>query len=334
MGGRRERDHLRPRQSASLEVAALSVVPRRWTLHGLNNGLIFSATYHGVRALPRPVSYAIGHVGTWLAWRSMATTREAIADNLAPVFPHESRELLERRALDTFRSYARDAIDFLRALAAPSRDPHHLFDILDEHLQVFETLLARGRGIVLITGHYGNWEVGSLLIRSALDLPLTIVAMAEADPTVNRIRLEIREKLGAETIEVRQSLDTALQIRRCLAANRIVAMLVDRHFGKDRVAVTMFGRPAWLLRTPLLMAHATGAPLLPCSIERIGPGRFKARPATPIYIAADIPRDAAIALAAQQVADVLAAQVREHPEFWYHFYRYWDAQRDDYGGLG
>jgi KDO2-lipid IV(A) lauroyltransferase len=309
------------------------VVPRRWTLHGLNNGLIFSATSHGVRALPRPVSYAIGHVGTWLAWRSLASTREAIADNLAPLFPEEDRASLERRALDTFRSYARDAIDFLRALGTPDGDPRKMFDIADEHRRVFDSLLARGRGIILITGHYGNWEVGSLLIRRTLNLPLTIVAMAEKDPTVNRIRVAIREKLGAETIEVRQSLDTALQIRRCLADNRIVATLVDRHFGKDRVAVTMFGRAAWLLRTPLLMAHVSGAPLLPCHIERIGPGRFKARPGTPIYVADDIPRDEAIKVAAQQVADALAAQVREHPEFWYHFYRYWDAQRDDYGGL-
>jgi KDO2-lipid IV(A) lauroyltransferase len=273
-------------------------------------------------------------MGTWLAWRCLTSTREAIADNLAPIFPDENRASLERRALNTFRSYARDAIDFLRALGAPGGDPRKLFDIVDQHRQVFEGLLARGRGIVLITGHYGNWEVGSLLIRSALDLPLTIVAMAEADPTVNRIRLDIREQLGAETIEVRQSLDTALQIRRCLADNRIVAMLVDRHFGKDRVAVTLFGRTAWLLRTPFLMAHVSGAPVLPCSIERIGSGRFKARPGNPIYIASDMPRDEAIRVAAQAVADALGAQVREHPEFWYHFYRYWDAQRDDYGGLG
>jgi lauroyl/myristoyl acyltransferase len=310
------------------------VGPRRWTLHGLNNGLIFSATYHGVRTLPRAVSYAIGHVGTWLAWRCMTTTREAIADNLAPLFPYESRASLERRALETLRSYALDAIDFLRALGPPGGDPCPLFEIVDEHRQVFESLLARGRGIILITGHYGNWEVGSLLIRRALGLPLTIVAMAEADATVNRIRLAIREQLGADTIEVRQSLGTALQIRRSLSDNRIVAMLVDRHFGKDRVAVTLFGRAAWLLRTPLLMAHVSGAPLLPCCIERIGPGRFTARPGTPIYVAGDIPRDEAIKVAAQQVADALAAQVRQHPEFWYHFYRYWDAQRDDYGGLG
>ena len=199
---------------------------------------------------------------------------------------------------------------------------------------MFESLLERGRGIVLITGHYGNWEVGSLLIRSALDLPLTIVAMAEADPIVNRIRLEIREKLGADTIEVRQSLDTALQIRRCLADNRIVAMLVDRHFGKDRVAVTLFGRAG--VAAPNAAADGAREPARPCfpapsnASARAGSRPGPARPSMSPRTSRATRR---LLAAAQQVADALAAQVREHPEFWYHFYRYWDAQRDDYGGL-
>ncbi len=307
--------------------------PRRWTLHGLNNGLIFTATFHGVRLLPRAVSYAIGYVGTWIAWKTMHSTRAAVAQNLSAVFPDEPNAMLERRALVTLRSYARDVIDFLRALSHVKSDPQVVFDIVEEHRILFTNLLAQGRGVILVSGHYGNWEVGSMLISRALDLPLTIVAMSEANPTVNRIRLDIRQKLGADTIEVRQSFDTALQIRRCLADNRIVAMLVDRHFAKDRVPVTFFGRSAWMLRTPFLMAHATGAPLLPCAIERIGPGRFKARPGAPVFVATDLPRDEALARAAQEVANAIETCVREHPEYWYHFYRYWDAQRDDYRGL-
>ena len=307
--------------------------PRKWTLHGLNNGVIFKATYHGVRTLPRAVSYGIGYAGTWLAWRTMSRTRAAIADNLGAVFPDEDRATLERRALLTLRSYARDVIDFLRALDRSDADARDLFDLEEGNRAVFRALLGRGKGVILISGHYGNWEIGSMLIRNALGLPLTIVAMAEANPTVNRIRLEIRQALGAETIEVRQSFDTALQIRRCLADNRIVAMLVDRHFGKDRVPVTLFGRQAWFLRTPLLLAHTSGAPLLPCTLERIGPGRFRARPGRPVFIATDVPRDEAIARAAQEVATGIEDNVRRHPEYWYHFYRYWDAQKDDYEGL-
>jgi lauroyl/myristoyl acyltransferase len=308
-------------------------LPRRWTLHGLNNGFIFGATRHGVRLLPRQISYAIGYAGTWLAWHSMRGTRQAIAANLAAVFPGESEQTLEARALYTLRSYARDTIDFLRALSAAPVTTEELFDFKPEYRTVFTDLGARGRGIILVTGHYGNWEVGSLLIRRMLDMRLTIVAMAEASPHVNRIRRELRDSLGADTLEVRQSLETALQIRRRLADNHIVAMLIDRHYGRDRVGVRLFGRRAWFLRTPLLMAHATGAPILPCFVERLSPGRFAPVPDAPIFVAADRPRDEAIQAAAQQVADALATRIRQRPELWYHFYRYWDAQSDAYDGL-
>jgi lauroyl/myristoyl acyltransferase len=314
-------------------VGRAEALPHRWTLHGLNNGFIFSATYRGVTTLPRAVSYAIARAGTWIAWRTMSRSRRAVADNLAAVFPGEDRDSLERRALVTLRSYALDVIDFLRALTAPPEQVQTLFDVVGEYRQLFEQLRARGRGIILVTAHYGNWEIGTLLMRAALDIPLTIVAMTEANPTVNRIRRQMRDRLGADTIEVRQSLDTALQIRRRLNENHVVAMLIDRHYGRDRVPVTLFERPAWFLRTPLLMAYLTGAPIVPCFIERTGPGRFRARPATPIYLNSDVPRDEAIRRAAQQIADEVAHRVRAHPEFWYQFYRYWDAQRDTYDGL-
>jgi KDO2-lipid IV(A) lauroyltransferase len=307
------------------------VVPRRWTLHGLNNGLIFSATYHLVRVLPRAASYAIGRLGTWIAWKLMHTSRAALADNLRAIFPDETEAALQRRALSTFRAYAFDSIDFLRALHEP--DSEALLDHTTESHALFEQLLAEGHGIIVVTGHCGNWEMGSFLMRRTVAAQLTIIAMAEASPDVNRIRNSIRERLGAETLEVRQSLDTALQIRRRLGNNQMVAVLMDRHLGRDRVGVTLLGRHAWFLRTPALMSYLTGAPLLPCFINRVAPGRFAVHLGDPIRVARDRPRDEAIQKAAQQFADQLSERLRHHPDHWYHFYRYWDAQRDSYEGL-
>jgi KDO2-lipid IV(A) lauroyltransferase len=308
-------------------------VPRRWTLHGLNNGLIFAATYHLVSFLPRPVSYAIGHVGTWLAWRLMPDTRLAVADNLRALFPLESALQLERRALTTLRSYARDVIDFLRALETPPADAHRLFEARPRDLDLFNGLLADGRGLILVTGHYGNWEVGSVFMRHVFGTGLTIVAMAEANDDVNRIRRKMRERLGTETIEVRKSFDTALQIRRRLAENGIVAMLMDRHLGRDRVDVEFLGRRAGFLSAPAVMGYLTGAPLVPCFIERLGPGRFSVQPGTPIVVSRDVKREQAIQEATQQFAAELERRVRQHPEQWYHFYRYWKAQDDSYDEL-
>jgi len=301
--------------------------PRAWTRHGLNSGLIFSATLRGVTILPRQVSYAIGDAGTWLAWRLMNETRAAIRDNLGAVFADESESALERRALLTFRAYARDVIDFLRALRATDDELQGMFEFRREEAQMFRDLLANGRGIILVSGHYGNWEVGSVFLRRVIDLPLTVMAMAEASPEGNRIRREIRDGLGVDTIEVRKSLDTALQIRRRLADNRIVAMLMDRHIDRDRVEVSLLGHRAGFLKTPALMGFLSGAPLVPCFIERLGSARFTVRAGEPIIVSTALPREDAIQHATQQFADQLSARIRAHPNYWYHFYPYWRATR-------
>lgn len=310
------------------------LLPRRWTLHGLNNGLIFGATCRSVSILPRSVSYAIGRGCTWLAWRLMRRTREAIADNLRALLPEADDRELERRALLTLRSYALDTIDFLRALDAGDDEVREMFGFRPRDEQLFRQLLDQHRGLILVTGHYGNWEIGSIFVRRVLGLPLTVVTMAEASADVNRIRREIRSRLDADTIEVRKSFDTALRIRRRLSENHMVAMLMDRPLGHDRVEVSFFGRRAWFLRAPAMMSYLTGVPLVPCFIERVGPARFKVEAGEPIVVARDIPRDQAIVQAAQQFADQLAVRVAGRPHNWYHFYPYWKAQAEGYGELG
>jgi lauroyl/myristoyl acyltransferase len=53
----------------------------------------------------------------------------------------------------------------------------------------------------------------------------------------------------------------------------------------------------------------------------------------PIVVSTTLPREDAIRVAAQQFADQLGTRIREHPEYWSQFYRYWDAQQDSYEGL-
>jgi KDO2-lipid IV(A) lauroyltransferase len=304
------------------------VIPRRWTLHGLNNGHIFRATYRGVTVLPPRVSYGIGRAGTWLAWRLMRETRAAIASNLRALFSDESDAALERRARRTLAAYADDVIDFIRSLSVPDAQLGPFFEHLPSDAALFFDQLARGRGIILVSGHYGNWEAGGVFLRRVTKLPVAVVAMPEADPVVDRIRREIRELIGADTIHVGQSLDTALQIRRRLSENTIVALLMDRHVGRDRVEVTFLGRRAFFQRTPAMMGFMTGAPLVPSFMERVGPSHFVVRAGRPIDVDRSRPRDEAIQAATQDFADQLSARVREHPEFWYQFYPYWDAQAD------
>jgi KDO2-lipid IV(A) lauroyltransferase len=304
-------------------------VPRRWTLHGLNSGAIFDATCHGVSILPQFVSYAIGNVGTWMAWHLMRDTRDALVDNLRAVFPDETEKQLRQRALTTLRSYAHNVIDFLCAVNMPGPQAREIFILRPADYERFCEIRARGRGMIFVSGHYGNWEIGSVCMRHVFDVSLTILALPEDREEANSRRREIRERLGTDTIEVRKSLDTALQIRRRLADNGIVAMLMDRHIGRDRVTVSLFGRHASFMRTPALMGYLSGAPLVPCFIERRNREGFDVLMGNPIEVDHQAPRDEAIQQATQAFASQLEDRIRAHPDQWFHFYPYWKAQAGD-----
>jgi KDO2-lipid IV(A) lauroyltransferase len=294
-----------------------------WHNAGINNGRIFRWTCSGVAALPRRASYAIGWMGTAIAHRAMRDVSRALAENLQRVRPELPPHALDRLALATYRSYATDVIDFIRSFSLSPGELDRLF-ILEGRAR-FDAARAAGRGLILVTGHFGNWELGAMMMHH-YGYPLDVVAMQEPDPVVNDIRRRMRASLGVQTIEVRQSLDTALQIRRRLGENATVAMLMDRHVGRDRVRVRFFGRDAWFLRTPALMGYLSAAPLVPCFIERQPDGRFLVLPGEPIHVDRALERDTAVRDAAQAFASALEARIRERPTLWYQFYPYWRAQ--------
>jgi KDO2-lipid IV(A) lauroyltransferase len=293
----------------------------RWYARGLNNGAIFGATYHGVARLPKRVSYGIGYVGTWLAYHLMQDGTSGLLANLRVVCPERTESDLENLALFTYRSYARDTVDFIRSLFMTSSELSEMISEFDGGL--FDELRAEGRGIITLGGHFGNWELGGVVLRRLRGLPLSVVGRPEPSPAVGELRRRMRETFGIETIEIGRVLDTALRIRRVLAQNGVVGMLADRHLDRDRAAVTFFGRPTFFSRSPAMIASLSGAPLLPCFVLRQKDGRFAARCGRPIRVDGSKPVDVGVNEATQEFATQLEERIRMQPYLWYQFYRYW-----------
>ena len=296
----------------------------RWHAGAFNNGLIFGATYHGVTRMPRRVE--LRHRTRRARGSRTAACATARARDRQPArrAPGRLRTELRRLALLTYRSYACDTIDFIRSLSMDRAQFAPMIAQLDSHR--FDELLAEGRGVILVGGHFGNWELGGVALRLLRGYPLTVVGKPEASPAVAGFRHRMRESLGIETLEIGQMLETALQIRRVLAANSIVAMLLDRHLGKDRVEVTFFNRPTPFLRTPAMIAYLSGAPLLPSFMIRQPDGRFLGVCSEPIRVDASLPAEESVRAATQAFAIELERRIRAHPHLWYQFYRYWDSE--------
>ena len=295
----------------------------RWHAGALNNGLIFGATYHGVTRLPRVCSYSIGHVGTWLAYHLMRNGTRALIENFRVVRSEATERELKRLALLTYRCYARDTIDFIRSLAMNRAQFAPMMATLEDDR--LDELLSRRRGVIIVGGHFGNWELGGVALRLLKGCPVVVVGKSEASAVVGEFRRRMRDSLGIETLEIGQMLETALRIRRLLAANTIVAMLLDRHVGRDCIEVSFFGRRTGFLRSPAMVAYLSGAPLLPAFMIRQADGRFLGSFGDPVFVDPTKPTEDSVRTATQAVAVQLEHQVRANPHLWYQFYPYWRA---------
>lgn len=298
-----------------------SALDVRWHAGALNNGVFFTAMCELATRLPRRGSYALAYPGTWVAYRLMRGGTRALVENLRVVKPEASERELRRLALLTYRSYACDFVDFIRALSMTRAELEPLIAGFDGYR--FDELLAEGRGIILLGGHFGNWEFGGLVIRLLRGYSLTVVGKPEPSPAVSALRRRMRESFGIETIEIGRMLDTALQIRGVLTANGIVAMLLDRHLGRDQVEVTFFGRQTKFLRSPAMIAYLSGAPLLPSFVIRQPDGRFAAVCGVPIRPDTTLATEDSVRQMTQAFASALEDRIRQHPHLWYQFYPYW-----------
>jgi KDO2-lipid IV(A) lauroyltransferase len=299
----------------------------RWHPRGLNNGAILAATYYGVTHLPPCLSYGIGRGGTWLAYHLMRQGTRALLQNFAVMFPEHDLPKLHALALRTYRSYARDVIDFMRSLRMTQEETSRL--VCRFETDVLERAMSEGRGAIVVSAHFGNWELGALLLRRLTTYSLSVVVRAETNPAVGRLRHDLRAALGVETIEIRQQVETALRIRKRLEDNAVVAMLLDRHLDRDHVEVSFFGKPTKFLRTPALLAALSGAPLVPCFVYRDDCGiAIECGPLIHVATAGD--PDSNVRDAVQGVATVIERHCRRHPYYWYQFYPFWpSAQTSD-----
>ena len=182
---------------------------------------------------------------------------------------------------------------------------------------------APGKGIIVVTGHLGHWELGGLML-AKLGLPLTVVTLEEPSSELSRWREACRRQLGIKTITVgREHPFAFVEMMQTLRRNELVAMLVDRPYEGSGVCVDLFGHKTEFSSAPALLAHHTGAAVLPAFVLHDGQGGYRtmAEPPVPMDISDD-PR-AAVTTNTQRIATVFEDIIRRHPEQWFNYVPIW-----------
>ncbi len=218
-------------------------------------------------------------------------------------------------AKKVFLNFGLYLADFFRYESLTSADIAELINI--DGLAHLENAYSAGRGVILITAHLGNWELGGAVI-TAMGYPLTAVAFPERVGKTNELFQKQRRRRGMQILTFGEAARGALA---ALKRGEMVAMLADRDFTNHRDMIDFFGRPARLPAAPARISAKTGAPILPGFILRQSDNRFTMRFHPPLW-----PESRRDNLAVRTaIRDILQAEVSADPTQWFVFEDFWNT---------
>lgn len=175
-------------------------------------------------------------------------------------------------------------------------------------------------GVLMLTAHFGNWELLGLA-HTLSGLPLTVVVRPLDSALLNRLAERLRARTGTELIAKRRALRPVLE---ALRRGRMVGILLDQNAARgEGVFVPFFGRPASTSRSLALLSLHTRRPIVPVFIHREQDGRHRVvvEPAL-VPPAANSPEAAIVELTAE-CARRTEATIRRWPEQWFWLHRRW-----------
>lgn len=275
-------------------------------------------------ALPRGLALRIGALIGEGFYAFDARNRRIALANLERAFP--------RMSLDERQSILRRSCRNLGRLLA---EVCHFDSLTSDNIGRFVTIespalwdetvrRAEARGAIFLTAHFGNFEL--LALHQGLrGYPVTLAHRTMRNPLVDRIILDMRERVGTVSLPKKQA---ARLLLRALRQKGKIALLADQNQTANAgVFANFFGIPACTTPGPARLAAHTGAPIIPVFLVREGESD---RHRLVIY------PDVELADTGDKLADMIETTERcnraveraltEHPDQWIWFHRRWKTR--------
>lgn len=282
---------------------------------------LWRAGLTAARMLPRPALQRIA-ASLALSYHACNKTRRAIVtQNLLPplAFDHPAAEKISR---ELYRQFGLKLADLWRYEAGA---PLEKLDLTPENWSRFQSAQARGRGVLLLTPHLGNWEFGAPFLHQR-GVSLQVITQAEPQNSLTALRQASRRRWGIETLVIGENPFAFVEVIRRLEAGATIALLVDRPPAPSAITVKLFGHRFSASIAPAELARATGCALLPVCIPRGADGYSVEVYPEIIYDRLTIGTRESRANLTQDIMKQFEPVIRRHLAQWFHFVPLWKGE--------
>jgi len=274
-----------------------------------------------ISLLPCKAGELLGLLLFWV-WKSR---REIAIDNIRrSSLP--SAASAEEIARGNCRNYGRSLVEVFKVY-------HGLGKVILDRtsitgLEHFRAALAKGKGVLLVTGHCGNWEL--LAVAASYKVSnISVVARPLDNPYLNRLIERARARYGNRVISKKGALREILSTFR---KGGVVGILMDQAvLSEEGYIIDFLGRGAWTTKMPALIARKTGVPVVPAFIRRKeGAHEITIHPEVALSTLRDL--EEALREDTKNFSAYIEEYIRQNPAEWLWMHQRW--KRVPQGGIG
>jgi KDO2-lipid IV(A) lauroyltransferase len=275
-----------------------------------------------LQMLSYAASMRLAKVVAWIVYWIDRRHRLVAADNLRHAFPHLSEEQIDSLVRATYRHF----IGLVMVIVHLPRRFHvyawrNYLDMTGE--RYLAAALLSGRPLLLVTGHFGNWEMGGYTL-GLFGFKTHAIARTLDNPYVDRFLRVFRQRTGQEIVAKHGEIE---KIDQLLRTDGVLATLGDQDAGQRGLYVNFFDRPASTHKAIAIMSLQFDAPMIVVGIAHV------AEPMQHHLVIHDVilPEEYAgqpdaVRRVTQRFTAALETMVREHPEQYLWLHRRWKHQ--------
>jgi KDO2-lipid IV(A) lauroyltransferase len=266
-------------------------------------------------------------LGSWLGLLfhgALPSRRRVSTRNLQLAFQNLSATQANYLARRASQNACMTFCEFMRMGSATEAEIRSYCDI--EGYENFQSAMAHGKGVLLLTGHLGNWEV--MGARATLESPLTVIARPRSNKAVHEKIEAIRAR---NHVQVISRFDTGRAPLKVLRAGLSLGVLPDQ-YEKDGPLLPFFGQPTRVVDAVARLAILSGAPVVPAFGVRRDPwlrdGRIIAKVFPAFSVERTNDREVAVREGTLRCISELEKIMTSYPDQWLWMHRRW-RQEDD-----